>query len=48
MKTFGWSGVSNTPKTQWYLEYHGFKNKVLKKEPNTLKYTPSGFLLVVV
>ena len=30
IKTLDWSGVSNTPKMSWYLEYHG------KTQPNTL------------
>jgi hypothetical protein len=30
MKTLGCSGVSNTPKRPWYLEYHGFENIVFR------------------
>jgi hypothetical protein len=30
MKTLGWSGVSDTPKIPWYLEYYGFKNIVFR------------------
>jgi hypothetical protein len=37
MKTMGWSEVSNTPKILWYLEYHGFKNKVFKNATVLLK-----------
>jgi hypothetical protein len=28
MKTLGWSGVSNTPKIQWYLANYGIQNRV--------------------
>jgi hypothetical protein len=37
MKTLGWRGVFNTPKIQWYLESHGFKNIVLRLQRNTLR-----------
>jgi hypothetical protein len=30
MKTLGWSGVFNTLKIPWYLEYHGFENIVFR------------------
>jgi hypothetical protein len=41
MKTFSWSGGSNTPKIPWYLANYGIQNRffyMLAKQPSGKKY----------